>query len=162
MDHASVESIEELLRRKIGLYGELLFYLREERKLLMDLALDQLWDVAGHKERLCSEIEAVREKIRLRFESAGVAVGYPNFGEMINCLPEKSRALLQAPYLHLVKIKSEAELLREENVRFIRDSLQFLDELVAVIGGEAGRKVVYTQECRLTGSSAPNLLCREA
>lgn len=162
MDYVNVKFIEEALRRKIDLYGELLLYLRQERKLLLDLELNELWEIAGHKERLCSEIETVREKIRLRLGNAGAPAEYPDFSAMINRLPEKSRTLLQELHSQLVKIKIEAEFLRQENVRFIRDSLQFLDELVAVIGGEAGRKVFYNQERRLTGSSAANLFCREA
>jgi len=64
-------------------------------------------------------------------------------------------------YLRLIKLKSEIEVFRKENVAFVNDSLQFLDEIIATITGADGSGTIYNDKCHFSKFGSPSFLSRE-
>jgi hypothetical protein len=71
-------------------------------------------------------------------------------------IPEKSKTEFQNLYLRILKIKGEIEVLRIQNMTFIDDSLNFMDEIISIITGEAESGIIYNDKCRFR-KSGPNL-----
>ena len=59
------------------------------------------------------------------------------------------------------RLKAEIEILRKENIRFVDDSLQFIDEIISIFAGKPPADSVYNQKCRFDKSDNNMLLCKE-
>jgi len=62
----------------------------------------------------------------------------------------------------IIKLKDEIGVLRRENMNFIDDSLNFLDEMIAILTGDGKQKETYNVKCRLDKTRHTMLLDREA
>jgi hypothetical protein len=161
MEDAVVELVEELFSRKIMLYHDLLHCFRQEKESLLRIDLDRLWKIAGEKEELCSKIQSLRQEIMdlLYPETDNKSL---NLNRLIHLIPVDKRAVFQKLYLALIRLKREIEVLRKENMVFINDSLQFLDEIMSIISGETRAGSVYNDKCHLVKSESQILLSKEA
>jgi hypothetical protein len=63
MNEETIQMIERLLVEKALLYADLVECFKKERTHLTTLELEPLWAVSEEKNRLCSEIEALRSRI---------------------------------------------------------------------------------------------------
>ncbi|MFW6146934.1 MAG: flagellar protein FlgN [Thermodesulfobacteriota bacterium] len=161
MDYSSLEAVEKLFFRKIVLYHDLLEYFRQERESLLHLDLDRLWKIAGEKEELCSEIQALRQEIMGTLHSAPEDKPF-DIGRIMQMIPADKRDVFQELYLKLARVKGEIELIRKENMVFIDDSLQFLDEIMSIITGETSSNSIYNDKCHVVKSGSRLLLSKEA
>lgn len=161
MDDTIMQSLEKLFYQKILLYNDLLDCFKREKESLLNIDLDSLWNISKEKEHICSKITSFREEI-IAAVNPGIEEKPFNLNQILDVIPVKKRDEFQKLYLTLIKLKGEIEVLRKENMLFIDDSLQFLDEMISIITGETKSKIVYNDKCHLSRSDTNILLSREA
>jgi len=161
MDDTIMRSLEKLLYQKIMLYNDLLDCFKKEREHLINIDVDKLWTLSKEKETVCSKIKSIRKEI---ISAANPGIDEKSFSlkQILNLIPGSERAAYQKLYLTLNRLKSEIEVIRRENVIFINDSLQFLDEMISIITGETESKSMYNDKCHVSKSGTNILLSREA
>jgi len=161
MDDHRVQLLEDLFHKKIILSNDLLHCLKKERESLINIDLDSLWSISKEKEDICSKIESIREEIAsaldLRVDQRFLASH-----QILELLPEKHKATFQKLFHTLLKLEGEIEVIRKENMIFIDDSLQFLDEMMSILTGKTKSKILYNDKCHWSRSGANVLLSREA
>ena len=160
MDAKSIQLIERLLFKKIILYKDLLNSLHGEKKSLMDIDLDRLWEISKEKEEICSKIMSVRQDISSIVRPEGHQESF-GLKQIVEIVPREDRLRFHELYRTILQLKGEVEVLREENMAFIDDSLQFLDEMISLLRGEANSNINYNNKCQLNKSNANVILSRE-
>ncbi|MDP2862613.1 MAG: flagellar protein FlgN [Desulfobacterales bacterium] len=160
MEETMVEYLEKSLYEKIFLYNDLLHCFKREKEALINMDLDNLWNISKEKDELCSKIDSIRQKIfsAVHFE--------PDQQHLAPALimarvPVKDRAKFHELYYTLQKLKNEIDAIRELNVRAVDHSLKFLDEIISIISGQARQDVIYNDRCRLNQSKSNMILSRE-
>lgn len=155
-----MEFLEKSLYGKIFLYNDLLLCFKKEKEALINMDLDNLWNISKEKDELCSKIDSIRQKIfsAVHFE--------PDQQHLVPVLimdlvPEKNRVKFHELYYTLQKLKNEIDVIRELNVRAVDHSLKFLDEIISIISGQARQDVIYNDRCRLNQSRSNMILSRE-
>ena len=161
MDDTVMQSLERLLHKKIMLYYDLLRCFNQERESLITIDLDKLWAISREKEEICAKIKSVRQEI-IAVVNPEIEEKFFILNQILDLIPGKERNELQKLHLTLAKLKGEIEALRKENMLFIDDSLQFLDEMISIITGESRSKIMYDNKCHVSKSAANILLSREA
>jgi hypothetical protein len=161
MDERAIQLLERLLHKKIMLYHDLLECFEKERESLINVDLDDLWRISKKKEELGERIKSIRQEI--------IACTFPRTNresfyltQVLELIPKDKRTTCHALYLTLTRIKSEIEVLRKENMIYIDDSLQLLDEIMSIISGNTLGRIIYNDKCHLCKSSTNTLLSREA
>lgn len=162
MDDAIIHSLEKLFYKKIMLYNDLLHYFNKEKESLINIDLDKLWSISKEKEEICSEIKSIRQEIISIVDDPGTDQSSFNFNRILDLIPRENRAKFQKLYRTLIKLKGEVELLRKENMSYINDSLQFLDEILSILTGETKSEMMYDDKCHLSKSGTNIFLSREA
>jgi hypothetical protein len=160
MDENTIQSIEGLLHKKIVLYHDLLQCFKQERESLMNIDLDELWRTSKKKEELCTMIQSARHEI-LACTCPRIDQEAFNLTQVLDFIPRDKRATCHTLFLTLTRIKSEIEVLRKENMIYIDDSIQLLDEIMSIITGNITGRMVYNEKCHLSKSSANTFLSRE-
>ena len=161
MEDATVESVEKLFYQKIMLYHDLLHCFEREKEALINIDLDKLWKISKEKEELCSKIQSLRLEI-ISATSKGIDQKSFNINQILDLIPRENRAKFQKLNRTLIKLKSEIEVIRKENMIFMDDSLQLLDEMISIITGENRARLIYTDKCRYSKSGNSIVLSREA
>jgi len=160
MDANIIQSVESLFCDKILIYNDLLDCFCKEREALIQIDLDELWQISKEKEALCSKITSVRQEI-VAILRPGLSHEPFNLNEIMALIPDAFAPRFQRLYIKLVKLKAEIDTLRKENMVFIDDSLEFLDEMMSVISGGEGARARYDERCRIKKSGHAMLLRRE-
>jgi len=160
MEALNVRLIEKLFYKKIMLYHDLLYCFKHERDSLIDLDLDKLWSISKEKEDICAKINTTKQEI---IGALDLQENQKTFelSRTMDLIPGESRAEFQKLYLRLIKLKGEIEVFRKENMVFVNDSLQFLDEIIAIITGADGSETMYNNKCHFSKSESPVFLSRE-
>ncbi len=162
MDDTMMQSLEKLFYKKIMLYNDLLHYFKKERESLINIDVDKLWSISKEKGEICSKIESIRLKILSSITDPKIDQEYFHLKQILDFIPRENRAKFQELYRTLINLKSEVDVLRKQNMAFIDDSLQFLDEMISIITGERDAETMYNDKSHLTKSGPPLLLSREA
>jgi len=160
METSNVRLIEKLFYQKIMLYHDLLYCFKHERESLINLDLDKLWSISKEKEEICAKINAAKQEIIAALDLQENQKTF-ELNRIMDLIPKESRAEFQKLYLRLIKLKSEIEAFRKENMAFVNDSLQFLDEIIGIITGADESGIMYNDKCHFNKSGAPVLLSRE-
>lgn len=160
METPNVRLIEKLFYKKIMLYHDLLYCFKHERESLINLDLDKLWSISAEKEEICAKINTVKQEIIAAFDLQENQKTF-ELNRTMDLIPGESRAEFQKLYLRLIKLKSEIEAFRKENMAFVNDSLQFLDEIIAIITGKDGPGTIYNDKCHFSKSESHVFLSRE-
>lgn len=155
MEDEVIRLIEKLFFKKIMLYNDLLHYLKEERESLISIDLDKLWRISKEKEKTCADIESTKKEIISALSLKEDQKSF-NLSRIMEFIPGKFKAEFQNLYLRILKIKGEIEVLRIQNMTFIDDSLNFMDEIISIITGETESRIIYNDKCRFS-KSGPNL-----
>ena len=161
MDDHCIHLLEKLFLKKIMLYHDLLDCFKKERESLTTIDLDNLWSISKEKEEICLKITSVQQEI-ISIMNPEINPNSFNLHRILDMIPEDKRALFQKEYRALMKLKSEINAIRKENMILIDDSLQFLDEMISVIAGESTSSIMYNDKCHLSQPGTTLLLSREA
>jgi flagellar biosynthesis/type III secretory pathway chaperone len=154
------QALETLFQNKIMLYYDLRECLRNEQTYLIQLDLNRLWEVSRQKESLCAKLTALRQEIKAVLQ-CNQADSFPNLSDLLTLLSTEGKTVFQGLYYRLAELRSEVEALRKENMHYVNDSLQFIDEIIAIISGAAGHRNTYDRKCQLKKGANPMLLMRE-
>ncbi len=157
MGTPNVRLIEKLFYKKIMLYHDLLYCFKHERESLVSLDLDKLWSISKEKEELCAKINTAKQEIITALDLEENQKPF-ELNRAMDLIPGESRAEFQKLYLRLIKLKSEIEAFRKENMAFVNDSLQFLDEIITTITGAEGSGTIYNDKCHFSKPGAYSLL----
>lgn len=160
MEYIDFQSIEKLIYDKILLYDDLLHCVMEERDSLININLDKLWQISKEKTEICLKIEAIRKEILLTV-NRGINQKEFDLNNIPDLAPLESKPKFHKLFIRLIRLKTEIDALRKENVNFMDDSLRFLDEMVSIIAGETTAKIVYNEKCYLSKPGTNLLLSRE-
>lgn len=161
MNDKMIPSLEGLFYRKIMLYNDLLHTLGKEREALIAIDLDLLWQISQQKEEICEKITSARKEILLTLKRGDDANGF-ELTPIMELIPEGHRPQFQEVYRTLIRLKAEVEVLRRENMVFVEDSLQFLDEMLSILMGNTHVSGTYNRKCRVQKTGTPILISREA
>jgi hypothetical protein len=160
MEAFTVDTIEKLFYKKIMLYNDLLYCFEEERKSLIRIDLNKLWGLSKEKDEICAQIKSIRREM-------SVAVNLENDPDafslnlVMDLIPEKYTDKFKKLYLRILKLKGEIEILRKQNILYIDDSLEFLDEMISIITGETDSGYIYNDRCHFNKSGSRSFLARE-
>ena len=160
MEEMIIQSIEKLFYEKILLYNDLLHCFMNERESLINIDLDKLWRISVEKEEICAKIKSVRQEIISAIDS-GTDQKYLDLNLTSGIIPEQNGAKFQKLNRTLIKLKSEIEVMRKENMTYINESLHFLDEMISIITGESKPGLIYNDKCHFNKSGPNILLSRE-
>jgi len=160
MDDSTIEYLEGLINKKMMQYKDLHHCLVQEKISLLDMNTDRLWTISREKEKICREIDTIRSEV-FAVSAGSVNHGMTRLSQVLAYLPKNTRARFRESILALKRLKVEIETMRKENMNYINDSLQFLDEMIAIITGETQAKTCYTDKCRLKKSNHYLMLNRE-
>lgn len=160
MEEAMIEFYEKSLYEKILLYNDLLNCFNREKEALINMDLDNLWNISKEKDELCSKIDSIRQKI---FSAVYFEPDQQHLAPalIIARVPVMDRAKFQKLYYTLEKLKNEIDTIRELNMRAVDHSLKFLDEIISIISGQVREDVIYNGRCRLNQSRSNMILSRE-
>jgi flagellar biosynthesis/type III secretory pathway chaperone len=128
MEHLS-HKIEETYREEATLLQELLNSLGSERENLIDLNIKNLWAIMEEKQKILTSLGDMERRVRALMEESPLEPG---------ALP-KDRLPIAAHCRKVASLKEEIKARAKENVAFIQESLQFLDEIISIFatGGRA-------------------------
>jgi hypothetical protein len=160
MEAFSVDTIEKLFYKKIMLYNDLLYCFEEERKSLIAIDINRLWSLSKEKDEICARIKTIRQEmsVAVNLEKGPDAF---NLNQVMDCIPGKYTDSFKKLYIRILKLKGEIEILRKQNILYIDDSLEFLDEMISIITGETDSGYIYNDRCHFNKSGPRSFLTRE-
>ncbi len=158
--HLDHHELEALFQHKIMLYYDLRECLQQEREFLIELDLNQLWEISRQKESLCQQLKSTRLAIMAALNRREGET-FPHLGEILAILPNESRTRFQSMYQRLARLRGDVEAYRQENIHYVDDSLTFIDEMITVITGASHNRETYDRSCQLKRPGNSRLLQRE-
>lgn len=153
-------TLENLFQNKIMLYYDLRECLRNEQTYLIQLDLNRLWEVSRQKESLCAQLATLRNDVMALLQR-NPQEPFPKLSDLMTLLSTQGRTVFHGLYYRLAELRSEVEALRKENIHYVNDSLQFIDEIIAIISGAAQNRDIYDRRCQIKKGANPMLLRRE-
>lgn len=160
MEALNVDTIEKLFYKKIMLYNDLLYCFEEERKSLIRIDLKKLWGLSKEKDEICAQIKSIRQNMSVAVNLENEQDSF-NLNLVMDLIPGKYMDKFKKLYLRILKLKGEIEILRKQNILYIDDSLEFLDEMISIITGETDSGYIYNDKCHFNKSGSRSFLARE-
>ena len=160
MEAFTVDTIEKLFYKKIMLYNDLLYCFEEERKSLIKIDLNKLWGLSKEKDEICAQIQYIRREMSVAVNSENEQDAF-SLNQVMGLIPEEYTDKFKKLYLRILKLKGEIEILRRQNILYINDSLEFLDEMISIITGETDTRYIYNDKCHFNKSGSRSFLARE-
>ena len=84
-----------------------------------------------------------------------------NLGLIMDLIPEEHTDKFKKLYLRILKLKGEIEILRKQNILYIDDSLEFMDEMISIFTGETESCHIYNDRCHYKSPGPRLFLNRE-
>jgi hypothetical protein len=160
MEAFTVDSMEKLFYKKIMLYNDLLHSFEEERRSLISIDLNKLWGLSKKKDEICAQIKSIRQEMSVAVDLKNEQDSF-NLNQVMDLIPGKYTDKFKKLYLRILKLKGEIEILRKQNILYIDDSLEFLDEMISIITGETDSGYIYNDRCHFNKSGSRSFLTRE-
>jgi len=117
-----LQTIEEAYRKKVSLFQDLLHCVTAERDDLIKVNIDNLWVLMEKKQKILQAIEEAKGQIKNLAEEDPA---YQNASG-------KERGHIIELSKRMVSLKEEIKTRVKENVTFIQESLQFVDEIISI------------------------------
>jgi hypothetical protein len=160
MNAFTVDTIEKLFYKKIMLYNDLLCCFEEERRALISIDLNKLWVLSKEKDEICDQIKSARQEITVAI-NLEIEQNEFNLKRVMDLIPGDYTDKFKKLYLRILKLKGEIEILRKQNILYIDDSLEFLDEMISILTGETDSEYIYNDRCHYNNSGSRSFLARE-
>jgi flagellar biosynthesis/type III secretory pathway chaperone len=162
MDQECAQMIETLIEKEIHLYHELQHCLETEQKALIQVDMDSLWRISSQKEAVCKKIGCVKEQIASMAAPFCSAAPF-DLHQLFALLPRNRMAALSDSIEQLSVLKKGIAKIKDQNMRFMNDSLEFIDEIMAIISGSGGKTgaAVYNRRCGFNHHKTVQLLRQE-
>ncbi len=114
--------IENVYRKRIALFMELLKCIERERDSLIIQDLKGLWSIMEEKQKILESLEATKEQLQ---EIAGKDLSYKD-------IPIKDRQSIIGMSQTILDLREEAKARIHENVSFIRETIDFFHEIISI------------------------------
>ncbi len=153
--------IERQVNKKKQLYQKLKGCFEKEREALIHVEIDSLWRISSEKDALCMEVSQVK------MELADVAASFcpPPFdlNQFYAVLPETGREAFSKSVREISLLKKEIDMMRQHNMAFMNESLQFMDRVMDLLsgGGINDSPAVYNRQCSLNSRKPVRFLRQE-
>ncbi len=162
-----LDIIEKDLQKKVLLYEEIVECLKRERKCLIEVDMDELWDISKEKQTVVSDINTLRKRLLERVHDIVPAFHIEQkeswFSQISPYIPSDYCERLKNLYHTLMGLKMEIKMRSKENMSIIEDSIGVLDDIISIIANTGRSQVTYNGECSLNGRPKDNILLhREA
>ncbi len=162
MEENIIQSIEKMLERKMSLYHDLHHCFDEERCALINVDVTALWDISSKKDALCLEISQLRQE--LTAVAAPLISLEPFDLKLLSTIfPREILGAFNMTVQRLDSLKRDIDGLRRHNMIFMNDSLQFLDDMMAIISraSRSSAPMVYNRRCSIHKGKSTHLLSQE-
>lgn len=163
MEEAMVQSIEKMLEKKMSLYHDLHHCFNEERCALINVDVTALWNISSKKDALCLEISHLRQKI-ITVAAPLIHLEPFDLKLLSSILPRETLGAFNKTVQRIDSLKKDIEGLRRHNMIFMNDSLQFLDDMMAIIsrgGRRSNAPMVYNRRCSINKGKSTHILSQE-
>ncbi len=142
-----VKNIENLVHEKILLFHELIEILEQEKKSIITIDTDNLWNFSKEKELTVANIEEIHTKIlnliNIKYPEKKMDMESYSLVEIISLFPEKDSYSLSKLHIKLSSTKKEVRNRVLENKTFIDEYLNSVDEIIGVITNSGKKSNVY-------------------
>ena len=145
------ENIRDLYQREADLHEELLECIKSERENLINLNIDNLWELMESKNRILTTIQEGRDQIKSLLEEAGGKQNVSN----------REKPLVAELSNKIITLKQEIGARVKENVSFIKESLQFVDDLITIFAMGGKLETSYSPAKRQTRETPGRIYRRE-
>lgn len=160
MDAINIKKLADLFYEDIQLHSDLFTCLKKEQAALINIDLDRLWPLAQEKQSIAVKISKTKKQIG-EYLSEKAAKLPLSLDGLLSSIPTDKRGQFQKLYLNVVRLENEVHKLRDENILHIKDSLSFLDEMIALISGRQSGSITYTNKSHMKKNRNQMLLRRE-
>ena len=146
--------LENLLHKKFHLYQELTNILKQEKEHILNMTVESLWDLAGRKKQIGSDIQKLRTSIIYLLDEKSLDHGMNlrifSISKLINILPinNKLKSDLESVKIIINAEKRELKRLASENSKSIHEYLGVVNDVMSTITGSVQQK-----QYGFTGSS---------
>ncbi len=161
MNQDDVQRIEQQMEKKRVLYQRLRDCFEREREALIQVEIDTLWGISSEKDVLCREISDVKHEL---IETAAPFCPGPfDLNQLLMVLPRHCRSAFSESVGKIQVLKKEIDALKRQNIRFINESLQFMDQMMTMISGSGkdSSPAVYNRQCGLNSRKPVRFLRQE-
>jgi hypothetical protein len=161
MNQDDVQWIEQQMEKMKQLYQRLRDCFEKERNALIQVEIDSLWGISSEKDEVCNEINTVKNELT---ETAVMFCPEPSdLNQLLTVLPKTCRSAFSESVRQIQVLKKEIDILRQQNMRFINESLQFMDQMMAMISGTGNDTgpAVYNRQCALNSRKPVRFLRQE-
>ncbi len=126
--------IENMLQEKLLIYKELKKIVEQEKNYIVDMNVDSLWEMAGQKKQLASEIVQIRGRIISLFQENKIDLNMAenafSLSQIVNCLPVPANIKSDVK-----NIKVKLEIVKEELTGLVSENKRYTNEYLSVIHG---------------------------
>jgi flagellar biosynthesis/type III secretory pathway chaperone len=153
--------MEALMAEKERCLSDLIGCFEDERRFLLKVDLDALAGVSRRKEAVAMTLSALNDKIRCTARSESPDIGVEPRQVADGELKSSRRSHFEHLQLKLKGLERDVALRRMENRAIINESIEFLDDLLAILTGNDAKKETYDQTRRVRPKKQPLLIHRE-
>jgi hypothetical protein len=115
MEPLVMDMIEKFFYKKIMLYNDLLHCFEAERKALIEIDINRLWELSKEKDEICENIKSIRMAIAASVYPADDQESF-HLNRIMEAIPKKQKDKFEKLYLRILKLKGEIEILRKQNI----------------------------------------------
>jgi flagellar biosynthesis/type III secretory pathway chaperone len=162
MNQDAILQIERQVGKKRQLYQKLKDCFEKERQALIRVDIDTLWKISSEKETLCMEISQVKKELA----DAAASWCPPPFdlNRLYALLPRTGRQAFSRSVCQISLLKKEIDQLRQHNMAFMNESLEFMDQVMTLLSGTGGGSdgpAVYNRQCAFNSRKPVRFLRQE-
>ena len=157
------ENLSKMLARKLDLYQSLTLLLEEERKYVIAMDIEGLWDAVYRKNNLAEAIQLIKAQLADQAKSNDVSMGDGTIGEIIarSPLPLDQKSALKAYHCRIDACKREIAVQAAQNKQYLTQYLSVTDGVFSTMFDVVLEKQ-YSQCGRVFPTEArPNFIRKE-
>ncbi len=133
--------LENMLKQKLDYYDELVSVMEDEKRSIIDMDVESLWNACAIKKKIGLNIKKIREEILSFIEqawpSSGVSVGDLTLLQLTKyiSIPEKMRSNIGKIIFDINIKKDELHMLALEHKKYINEYLGVINDVMTTIVG---------------------------
>lgn len=129
--------IEELIFEKVLLLSDLVDILKEEKKNVQEINVDNLWKFSSAKSEKAKKIEDVRTKLLEALEKVGIAHNMVketfSISTIFSLLPNESLKKLSGVSAKLILLRQEIHQVATENKNHVKNCLMAVNDMITIM-----------------------------
>jgi len=161
MNQNDAQWIEQQVEKKKRLYQNLRTCFEKERQALIQVEIDGLWRISSEKDMLSMEISTVKKELA---DFVALFCSAPfDLNQLFKVLPRTDRGAVSKSIREISVLKRQIDILRQCNMTYMNESLQFMDQIMAIISGteKNSTPAVYNRQCAFNSQKPVRFLRQE-